>query len=149
MRNLFLTTLIFTIVWMASVAFVIAEPANGRDHLQKNPANALRRIELSNEQTETIMKLRQNHEKAIAPLRIKEHQLNSELEILWLQITPDIEKIRSVQKEMHAVKFQILEKETQFRIAMREVMTEEQLYRFLALGGDRCHDPDKRDHRPH
>jgi Spy/CpxP family protein refolding chaperone len=63
-------------------------------------------------------------------------------------MTPDTKKIKSAQRKMHDIKFQILGKETEFKIAMREVLTKDQLSRFLALGGEKCQGPDRFGHHP-
>ncbi len=110
----------------------------------------LAQIDLSTEQTEEIRKLRLTHEESIMPLKVQEHQIKAELDIFWLQMTPDTEKIKSAQKKIHDLRFQILEKETNFRIAMREILTQDQLSKFLALGSDRYQGRDEFNRRqPH
>jgi Spy/CpxP family protein refolding chaperone len=110
--------------------------------------NPMSQIDLSTEQTKKIRKLRVTHKESISPLRLQEHQAKAELDIFWLQMTPDTEKIKSAQKKFHDIQFQLLEKETDFRIAMREVLTEKQLSRFLALGGSRCQSRERPGHHP-
>ena len=126
----------------------IAKPGGTMRHNANSGFSPLAQIDLSTEQTEKIRELRVTHEESILPLRLQEHQAKAELHIFWLQLTPDVEKIKSAQKKIHDVKFQILEKDTEFRIAMREVLTEKQLSRFLALGGDRCRSLDEFNRRP-
>ena len=114
----------------------------------KQMDSPLAQLNLTHIQTETIRKLRIDHEQTIAPLRNQENQLRAELDILWLQLTPDAEKIKSVQKKIHDIRFKILEKETEFRLAVRKTLTEDQLSRFLAFGIDRCPAPEEIHHRP-
>jgi len=127
---------------------VIAKPDGIMRHYGKPGFSPLSQINLSTEQTEKIRKLRLGFEESVAPLRVQEHQVKAELNIFWLQMTPDINKIKSAHKKIHDIKFQILEKETDFRIAMREILTKDQLSRFLALGSARSHGPDRFDHHP-
>ena len=87
-------------------------------------------------------------EESIMPLKLQKHQVKAELDIFWLQMTPDTKKIKSAQKKMHDIKFQILEKDTEYKIAMREVLTKDQLSRFLALGCERCQGHDGFEHHP-
>ncbi len=131
--------LLFTALMLFSTTSAIANPGGPMGYHKKSDFTALAQIDLSIEQTEQIRKLRLAHEKSIAPLKIQEHQLKAELDIFWLQLKPDTEKIKSAQKIIHDIRFKILEKETAFKIATRQVLTQDQLSRFLALSGDRCH----------
>ena len=140
--------LLFTALMLFSTTSAIANPGGPVGYHEKSDFSALAQIELSTEQTEEIRKLRVAHEESISPLRIQEHQTKAELHIFWLQLTPDTEKIKSAQKKIHNIRFQILEKETDFRITMRQVLTEDQLSRFLALDGGRSHGPDRFGHHP-
>lgn len=145
--NHFILLLITALV----ISCTIIANANPRGIMRQHEQpglSPLAQIDLSTEQTEKIRKLRVAHEESIAPLKIQEHQIKAELNIFWLQLTPDTEKIKSAQKKIHDIKFQILEKETDFQIAMRKVLTQDQLSRFLALGGDRWHGPGECNHRP-
>ncbi len=148
MRRKHLTILLFTTILLAAATIVIANPGKGMRHQQRNEFNPLTQIDLSTEQAEKIRKLRIAHEESIAPIKLQEYQIKAELDIFWLQLTPDVEKIKSAQKKIHDIRFQILEKETDFQLAMRKILTKDQLSRFLALGGDRYHGPDKFNHRP-
>lgn len=105
-------------------------------------------LNLSTQQTEEIRKLRVAYEESISPLRVQEHQLKARLNLFWLQLTPDTEKIKSTQKRIHAIKFQFMEKETDFRIAIRKVLNENQLSLFLALADNRWHTPGEFNHHP-
>jgi Spy/CpxP family protein refolding chaperone len=125
---------------------VIAKPGGIMRHKANSGFSPLAQMELSTEQTEEIRKLRVTHEESISPLRLQGHEAKAELDIFWLQMTPDTKKIKSAQKKFHDIQFQLLEKETDFRIAMREVLTEKQLSRFLAIGGSRCQGPDRHSH---
>jgi len=148
MKKNFLTMFLIVVLIITGVTMVIANPGGAARHRQNPGSNPLAQIDLSVEQTEQIRKLRLAHEKSIAPLKIEEHQLKAELDIFWLQMTPDVKKIKSAQKKNHELRLKILEKDTDFRIALREVLTEEQISRFLALGGDQRQSPERFGHRP-
>lgn len=120
-----------------------------------NPGAIIRQLEqlgaqlnLNTQQTEEIRKLRVAYEESISPLRVQEHQIKAELNLFWLQLTPDTKKINSAQKRIHALKFQLLRKETDFRIAIRKVLNEDQLSRYLALSGNGWHTPGEFNRRP-
>jgi len=148
MKKTKITTILITIILLTAATVVIAKPGKGGRYHQKKIFSSLAQIDLSTEQTEKIRQLRLTYEESTADLKVQEHQLKAELDIFWLQLTPDIKTIKSSQKKIHDIKFQILEKDTEFKIAIRQVLTKDQLSRFLALGGDRYHGPDGFNHRP-
>lgn len=143
MKRQHLILFLITGLVMTGVTMAIAKPAGFMSPHRDPGNNPLAQLDLDTEQTRKIRQLRLSLEESIMPLKLREHRVSGELNILWLQMTPDTGKIKSLQKDIHDIRFQILEKETDFRIAVREVLTEDQVYRFLALGGDRCHGPDK------
>jgi Spy/CpxP family protein refolding chaperone len=148
MRKYHLILLVLAGLIITGPTMAIAEPdAIMGDH-GKTGLSPLSRIDLSNKQTEQIRKIRVTYEKSISALRLQEHQLKAELNIFWLQMSPDIEKIKSVQKQIHDIRFQIMEKETEYYFAVREILTKDQLSRFLVLGGDRWYNPEKQNHLP-
>ena len=65
-----------------------------------------------------------------------------------MQTESDAAGIKAKEKEIHDLKWQVLEKATDFRLTFRSVLTPEQLSKFLALGGDwgRHHGRDWRGH---
>ena len=148
MKTTHLILLLIMGLMITGATSVIAQPGGTMRHKANSGFSPLAQIELSTEQTEEIRKLRVTHEESISPLRLQEHQAKAKLHIFWLQLTPDTEKIKSAQKKIHNIRFQILEKETDFRIAVRKVLTEDQLSRFLALGSARSHGLDRFDHHP-
>ncbi len=148
MKNNYPIFLLFTALMVFSTTSAIANPGGPGGYHKKSDSSVLAQIDLSSEQAEQIRILRIDHEKSVAPLKLQEHQLKAELNIFWLQLSPDTQKITSVQKKIHDIKFQILEKETTFKIATRQVLTQEQLSKFLALDGGRSNGPDRFDHHP-
>jgi Spy/CpxP family protein refolding chaperone len=100
------------------------------------PPEIVSALELTPEQTQKIRSLRVDHQKDVMPLRTQKFEKRAELRLLWMQMTPDVEKIKAKQKEMHDIEWQIREKSIDFRLAMRNVLTEEQLSKFLAMGGE-------------
>ena len=148
MRKNYLLFLLFTALMLFSTTSAAANPGRPGKYHEKSDFSALAQIDLSTQQTEQIRKLRLGLEKSIVPLKIQEHQIRAELDIFWLQLNPDTKKITSAQKKIHDIKFQILEKETAFKIAMRQVLTQDQLSKFLSLDGGRRHCPDRFDHHP-
>ena len=95
-------------------------------------------LDLAPEQTKKVQSLTESFYKALAPLRTQKFQLHTELRLLWMQEKPDIEKIKAKQKDLHDLKWRILEKVTDYRFAFREILTPEQLSKFLV---QRCNRP--------
>jgi Spy/CpxP family protein refolding chaperone len=148
MKTKHLILLLITGLIITGATSVMAKTEKTMRHLANSGFSPLAQIDLSTEQTEKIRELRMAFEESIMPLKLQEHQVKAELDLFWLQMTPDTKKIKSAQKNMHDIKFQILEKETEYEIALREVMTKDQLSRFLALGCERVQGQDGFNHHP-
>jgi len=140
------------VIVLASATLVAAGPP-GRGEWG-NPGwatanNILSKLNLTAEQTEKIRVLRESFQKNIIPLRTQIFEKKAEMRLLWMQTETDAKTIRAKQKQIHDLKWQVLGKTTDFRLAVRSVLTPEQLSKFLALGGDwkRHQGRDRRDHR--
>jgi Spy/CpxP family protein refolding chaperone len=96
---------------------------------------------LTAEQTAKIKDLREAHLKDIKPLRDKMFSKRGELKLLWLQTTPDREKITAVQKEIGSLRDQMQDKGTSQRLAMLNILTPEQRTRVQALGAEKGFGP--------
>lgn len=92
---------------------------------------------LTAEQTAKIGDLREAHLKDIKPLRDKMFSKRGELKLLWLQKTPDREKITAVQKEIGSLRDQMQDKMTSHRLAMLNILTPEQRTKFQALAAEK------------
>jgi Spy/CpxP family protein refolding chaperone len=126
---------------LASATFVLAGPCGG---VPGNPGWAmddtiLSKLNLTAEQTEKIRTLRESFQKDITPLRTRIFEKKAEMRLLWMQTKSDAAGIKAKEKEVHDLKWQVLEKTTDFRLKFRSVLTPEQLSKFLALGGDWKH----------
>jgi len=91
-------------------------------------------LDLTPEQTDAILSMRESLENDITPLRIQASEKQAEMRGLWNQTTPDVEAIRALQTEIHELRGQIQEKHTDFRLDIREVLTPEQLTELVELG---------------
>jgi Spy/CpxP family protein refolding chaperone len=138
---------------LASATFVVAGPPRGGGEWG-NPGWAmdgtiLSKLNLTAEQTEKIRALRESFQKDITPLRTRIFEKKAEMRLLWMQTKPDAAGIKAKEKEIHDLKWQALKKTTDFRLTFRNVLTPEQLSKFLAMGGDcgrRHHGMDWRGH---
>jgi len=94
-------------------------------------------LNLTTEQTEKINPLRESHQKDIKPIQDKMFSKRGELRLLWLQTSPDQNKIVAVQKEIRNLRDQLQDKETSHRFAALQVLTPEQQTKIQAYGAGR------------
>jgi Spy/CpxP family protein refolding chaperone len=94
-------------------------------------------LNLTDAQTAKIRELRESKLKDITPLREKMFSKRGELRLLWLQTTPDREKITAVQKEIGSLRDLMQEKMTSHRLDMLNILTPEQQTRVQALATER------------
>ncbi len=92
---------------------------------------------LTAEQTAKIREQREAHLKDVKPLHDKIFSKRGELKLLWLQKTPDREKITAVQKEIGSLRDQMQDKMTSNRLDMFNVLTPEQRTKFQAVAAER------------
>ncbi|MEW6333666.1 MAG: Spy/CpxP family protein refolding chaperone [Thermodesulfobacteriota bacterium] len=83
-------------------------------------------IELTADQKTKMNELREAHYKDVRPLRDQMFTKRDELRKLWLEPNPDQAKIAAAQKEMRAVRDQMQDKMTAFRLDALKVLTPEQ-----------------------
>jgi Spy/CpxP family protein refolding chaperone len=102
-------------------------PGYGRD------VQAIQGLGLTDAQTAKIKDLRETHFRDIKPLRDQIFSKRGELKLLWLQTTPDRQKITAMQKEIGNLRDQMQEKMTSHRLAMFDVLTPEQRTKVQAL----------------
>lgn len=83
-------------------------------------------VDLTADQKTKLGELRDAHFKNVKPLRDQMFAKRDELRKLWLEATPDQGKIAAAQKEMRAVRDQMQDKMTAFRLEALTVLTPEQ-----------------------
>lgn len=87
-------------------------------------------LNLTADQTAKMDALRDNHWKEVQPLRDKMFAKRNELRSLWLEANPDPAKINAAQKEVQALRGQMDEKRTAFRLSALNLLTPEQKAEF-------------------
>jgi Spy/CpxP family protein refolding chaperone len=135
------SVMVAVILLVASATWVVAGPRAraGWDGNEWCPADSqLSALNLSTEQSEKVRGLRESFLKETSPLRNQLFTKKTELRLLWIQTSLDVDKIRSAQKEIHNLAGQMQEKTTDFRLAFRNLLTPEQTTQLLAqgVGGD-------------
>ena len=102
-------------------------------------------LDLTPAQMEEIRILRKTFDQEITPLRTEKFEKWAELRLLWRRADPDVDKVKGKQKEILALKWQMVEKLTDFRLTFRSLLTAEQLSELIALEANRSrHHPNTR-----
>ncbi|MBU4074780.1 MAG: Spy/CpxP family protein refolding chaperone [Proteobacteria bacterium] len=83
-------------------------------------------VDLTTDQKAKLDELHDAWFKDIKPLREKMFTRRDELRNLWLEKSPDQEKIAAAQKEMRAVRDQMQDKMTAYRLDALKILTPEQ-----------------------
>ena len=94
------------------------------------------RLNLTAEQKEKIRVLKESYLKDKEPIRNQLYSRRMELRLLWLQTKPDPDKIKAKQKEIHDLKWEQQIKRTDYHLAFRDILTPEQLAKYIALEHD-------------
>lgn len=122
---------------VASATWVVAGPRGfggwDGDNWCPGPSQ-LSTLNLSAEQSEKVRALRESFLKETTDIRNQLFTKKAELRLLWIQSTPDVDKIRSVQNEIHSLIGQMQTKATDFRLAFRNLLTPEQTSQLLSQG---------------
>ena len=83
-------------------------------------------LNLTAEQVTKLNALREAHMSDIKPLQDQLYGKRGEMRLLWLERTPDQQKILAVQKELQTLREKLYEKGTTFRLETTKVLTPEQ-----------------------
>jgi Spy/CpxP family protein refolding chaperone len=83
-------------------------------------------LNLTPEQTARINALRDANLRDTKPLKDKMYSKRGDLKLLWLQTNPDQNKITAAQKEIRALRDQMQDKMTAYRLEVLKVLTPEQ-----------------------
>jgi Spy/CpxP family protein refolding chaperone len=94
-------------------------------------------LNLTTEQEEKISALQETQLKETKPLRDKLFAKRGDLRLLWLEKSPDQEKIMAAQKELRSLRDQMEDKMTAHRLAMLKILTPEQQSKVKSLIGKR------------
>ena len=96
-----------------------------------------RGLDLTAEQKEKINTLREAHLKDVKPLQDQLYVKSRELKDLWLAKTPDRESILTLQREVQALRNQLMDKLTTYRLDAWQLLTPEQQAKVRPYGPER------------
>lgn len=132
-----------TVVAVITLALIVAAPAMAYREMRmgfgRGPGNVEdiaeeRDLDLTAEQKEKIIALREAHLKDIKPFQDQLYVKGRELRGLWLAKTPDRESILALQKEVQNLRNQLMDKLTNYRLEVRQILTPEQQAKILPYG---------------
>lgn len=89
---------------------------------------------LTAEQSQQLQELRQSYFSEIAPLQNQVFSKRAEMRMLWSQPNPDAGKIAAKQREVQELETQLREKATQHQLAVRKILTPEQMAQMPGMG---------------
>ena len=92
-------------------------------------------LNLTAEQQEKIQALQVAQRKEIKPLQDKMFAKRGDLKLLWLERSPDQEKILAAQKELRNLRGQMEDKMTEHKLAIYKVLTPEQQSKIQSYRG--------------
>ena len=126
---------IIMVILLLAVSSVSVMADSGRPDKRwgKRGALILDSLDLNAEQTEKVLNLKTAYLKEKDPIRSRLFNKRTELKLLWMQAKPEPDKIKSKQKEIHDLKWQLTVKRTEYRLAFRNILTPEQLSKYLVL----------------
>jgi Spy/CpxP family protein refolding chaperone len=130
MRKLFViffTGLILSVMVIPAGADPGAKSSGGKHH------KFCSSLKLTEDQKARIKSLRMAFLKDIKPLRDQAFAKRGELELLWLESSPDQDKILAAQGELRSIKGKIQDRAILLRLAILPVLTPEQRDKFKAL----------------
>ena len=137
---------LMTVVAVIALAAIVSSPAmayrgmgGGFDrgpggYAMMDPARGL---DLTAEQKEKINALREAHLKDVKPLQDQLYVKGRELKGLWLAETPDRESILTLQREVQALRNQLMDKLTTYRLDAWQLLTPEQQAKVRPYGPER------------
>lgn len=98
----------------------------GRGHYYAADITKLPDLNLTAEQITKLKVLRDDHLLYIQPLRDQMYSKSIELKGLWLEQTPDHEKIALLQKEIQMLQEKVFEKGAAYRLKTQNILTAQQ-----------------------
>ena len=135
-----------TVIAVIALAAIVAAPAMAHREMRvgygSGPGNVediavARGLDLTAEQKEKINTLREAHLKDVKPLQDQLYVKGRELKDLWLAKTPDRESILTLQREVQALRNQLMDKLTTYRLDALQLLTPEQQAKVRPYGPER------------
>jgi len=134
MRKVFLVAVFGFLVASSTYITLLAEPLDNRIDFSRNQLlddSAVSIMKLSAAQREKVKRLKHSFQNEITPILSQKHEEQAALRKLWMQSKPDLEKIKSKQKEIHNLIWRLTEREIECCLVFRDILAPQQLSLFL------------------
>lgn len=138
-RSGFLAALVLVV---ASATFVMADAGKKERSMKRlwgMDDSLLSMLALTAEQLEKVRIMDASYRKDIGPLRSQFFEKKTELRLLWREVKLDPIRIKALEKEIHELIGRLREKSTDYRLAFRDILTPEQVAKFVELIGATDH----------
>ena len=126
------------IILVASVTVAMAEPRgkpggkDRKDFGREGKRSPYANLNLTEEQKANIDTMRESLRKEMNPIRTDLIKKKMELDLLWMEDSPDGDKIKAKQKEIRELRGTIEDKLTDFRLSVNSVLTPDQRAELMA-----------------
>lgn len=146
-------TLIATlIILVASFTVATAEPRGkpgGKDFGREGKRSPYANLNLTEEQKGKIDTLRETMRKELAPIRTELIKKRMELDLLWMEDSPEADKIKAKQKEIRDLRGKMEDTLTDLRLSINSILTPEQRSELMLKKSQKKHSfRHKRDRAP-
>ena len=124
-------TIIFTamLILVTSLSVAMAEPRggkDGKDSRHEGRRSPYANLDLTEEQKGKIDALRESQRKELTPIRTELIKKRMELNLLWMEDSPEADKIKAKQREIRDLRGKMEDNLTDFRLSVNSILTPEQ-----------------------
>jgi Spy/CpxP family protein refolding chaperone len=123
------------IILLASFTVAMAEPRGkpgGKDFGRDGRRSPFANLNLTEEQQGKIDAMRESLQKEMTPIRTDMIKKRMELNLLWMEDSPEGDKIKAKQKEIRELKGTMEDRLTDFRLSVNSILTPEQRAELMA-----------------
>ena len=126
------------IILVASFSVAMAETRgkqggkDGKDFGREGKRSPFANLNLTEEQKGKIDAMRKSLRKEVTPIRTDLIKKKMELDLLWMEDSPEGDKIKAKQKEIRELKGTMEDTLTDFRLNVNSLLTPEQLAELMA-----------------
>jgi len=139
-----LTTLFVIFLFSSAFAADRWQGRGGGPPGREGDITAIPDLELTDEQILQIQTLRKIHLMDVRPLQNEISIKSKQLKVLWLELSPDQDKITALQAEIGKLRHTMQDKMIEYRQAIFKIMTLEQQHRLNTIGRQRGFNPGPR-----
>ena len=139
------------IILIASFSFAIAEPRGkpgGTDFGPEGRRSPYANLNLTEEQKGKIDAMRESLQKEITPIRTDLIKKRMELDLLWMEDSPEADRIKAKQREIRDLKGNLEDRLTDHRLSFISIQTPEQRAELLTKRAQRKSSFHKDKRRP-